>query len=202
MADHQWRRLFEEHRVSGLSIAAFCGQRGLAVSTFFARRASLLRGQGLREGESAARLGEVKDLPRFVEVKVEGADSIPKCNDRRGKKELGEVAADASAATDGGDGVASHSRSPLHSSSPSPSASPSSSPSSSPAVAAGGSSSGGSSHESFSSSSAAASTTAASTEVDVDAIELFLCGDVVVRVRAGFNASLLRQVVASLRGLR
>jgi hypothetical protein len=150
----QWRRLFELHRLSGLSVAAFCGQHGLAVSTFFARRASLLRRHGVREGESAATLCGAKAPPRFVEVKVDN----------------GEVAEEASAQVDGGGDDGSASPSPSFSSS--------------------------------SSSTAAPVTTAASTDADVDAIELLLCGDVVVRVRAGFNASLLRQVVASLRGLR
>lgn len=168
MADHQWRRLFEEHRASLLSIAAFCGQRGLAVSTFFAKRASLLRGQGVGDADPAARLCGVKAPPRFVEVKVDG----------------GEVSVDLSTQADGGGGVGI--ASPSHSPSPSFSFSSSSSASTSTST----------------SSTAAPVTAAASADLDVDAIELLLGRDVVVRVRAGFNASLLRQVVASLRGLR
>ena len=152
--DRQWRRLFELHRQSGLSVAAFCGQHGLAVSTFFARRASLLREQGLSARESSSRLFEVKALPRFVEVKVDG----------------GAVAVDFSAQVDGGGGDGSSSHSPSFSSS--------------------------------SSSTAAPVNATAPADTDVDVIELFLCRDVVVRVRAGLNASLLRQVVASLRGMR
>jgi len=158
----QWRRLFELHRQSGLSVAAFCGQHGLAVSTFFARRASLLRRHGVHEGESAARLGGAKAPPRFIEVKVDG----------------GVVAADFSAQDDGGGGDGS--------------ASPSTSPSTSPSL----------SSPFLSSFTAAPVSATASADADVDVIELLLGGDMLVRVRAGFNASLLRQVVASLRGLR
>jgi len=161
--DRQWRRLFEVHRQSGLSVAAFCGQHGLAASTFFARRASLLRRHGVREGESAATSCGAKASPRFVEVKVEGG-----------------AAADFSVQADGGDGDGSASPSPSPSTSPPPSSSSSTS----------------------SSITAATVSATAPADADVDAIELLLGGDVVVQVRAGFNASLLRQVVASLRGLR
>jgi len=141
-------------------VAAFCGQHGLAVSTFFARRASLLRRHGVCEGEPAAKLCGAMAPPRFVEVKVDG----------------GAVEGDFSAQVDGGGGNGS--------------ASPSPSPSSSSSIL---------STSTVAPVSAAAS---ADVDVDVDAIELHLCDDVVVRVRAGFNASLLRQVVASLRELR
>ncbi|MDQ3024003.1 MAG: hypothetical protein M3R04_06435 [bacterium] len=165
--DRQWLRLFELHRQSGLSAAAFCGEHGLAVSTFFARRASLLRRQVVREGESAATLCGAKAPPRFVEVKVDDG-----------------AAADFSVQADGGDGDGSASPSPSPSPSPSTSPPPSSSSSSSTSI------------------TAAPVSATAPADADVDAIELLLGGDVVVQVRVGFNASLLRQVVASLRELR
>ena len=48
----QWRELIEQQAHSGLTVEAFCRRRGVAVSTFFARR----RGLAERAG------------PAFVEV--------------------------------------------------------------------------------------------------------------------------------------
>lgn len=58
LSDEQWRELVAEQRAGGVGVTAFCQQRGIAVSTFFARRRSLDR-PGKQEDSA---------VPRFVEV--------------------------------------------------------------------------------------------------------------------------------------
>ena len=41
MSKQQWRELIDQQRGSGLPVAAFCGRRGAAVSTFFTWRSRL-----------------------------------------------------------------------------------------------------------------------------------------------------------------
>ena len=120
MTDQQWRRVFQRHRRSGLSIVAFCEREGVATSTFFAKRRQL-----------EAEPDEPTSSSAFVEVTP-----------------IGE-ASDASSASElAGDG-------------------------------------GASDH-------------AGATEVG-EPLELVLRGDVVVRVRPGFDAGLLHRVVEVLR---
>lgn len=52
LAADQWRELIAQQQDSGLSIAAFCAQRGVAASTFFAWRQKLA----------------VRQAPAFVEL--------------------------------------------------------------------------------------------------------------------------------------
>jgi transposase-like protein len=40
----RWRKLLEDQRASGLSVVAFCRERGIAASSLFAWRRRLLRG--------------------------------------------------------------------------------------------------------------------------------------------------------------
>lgn len=59
-AEGRWRAIVFEQRASGLSVAAFCEQRRLAISTFFAWKRRLARA-----GALAPDLGS-----GFVEAKV------------------------------------------------------------------------------------------------------------------------------------
>ena len=54
----RWRRLVEDHRVSGLPVSAFCRDRGIAQSSLFAWRRRLARGE----------------MGKFVQVKAAAAD--------------------------------------------------------------------------------------------------------------------------------
>ena len=59
-AEARWRLIVDEQRASGLSAAAFCEQRGLATSTFFAWKRRL--------GEAGALAPDVGS--GFVEARV------------------------------------------------------------------------------------------------------------------------------------
>lgn len=62
LTDAQWRDLVAEHQASGLDVASFCQRRGLAISTFFARRRRLERPEEYEDGQ------EGLAAPRFIEV--------------------------------------------------------------------------------------------------------------------------------------
>lgn len=129
----QWRRLFHRQRSSGLSVAAFCGREGVAVSTFFAKRRQLEASSGAepqRAQGSASGARQRLAPPAFVEVRSTGA-------------------ADAEGADPSDEAAAEAAREASACSEPEP-------------------------------------------------IELVLDRGVVVRVRAGFDAGLLRRVVEAL----
>ena len=63
----QWRRIVQQQKSSGLSVARFCRQRGIGESSLFAWKRRLAReAEASATSESAA--------PAFVLVKPAGAD--------------------------------------------------------------------------------------------------------------------------------
>jgi transposase-like protein len=67
----RWRRLVEDHRVSGLPVSAFCRDRGISQSSLFAWRRRLAAAQ--RGGETAGKFLEVTSAAVAVESKPRAA---------------------------------------------------------------------------------------------------------------------------------
>lgn len=63
-AREKWSRIIREQQASGLTIAAFCGERGVAVSSFYPWK------RRLREAGAAA---GIMEAPAFIEARVMGA---------------------------------------------------------------------------------------------------------------------------------
>jgi len=59
----RWTRIVQDHASSGLTVAAFCARRGLAVSTFYPWKRRLARGEDLP-----------REAPAFVEARVISGD--------------------------------------------------------------------------------------------------------------------------------
>jgi transposase-like protein len=62
-AREKWSRIIREQQASGLSVAAFCAQRGVAESSFYPWKRKLSEA-----GDTATR----DDAPTFVEATIRG----------------------------------------------------------------------------------------------------------------------------------
>jgi hypothetical protein len=67
--EQQWQRWIRDWRTSGLTVRAFCQQRGLAQPSFYAWRRELERRQAAAAAFVAVRL--VGDEPRVVPAAIE-----------------------------------------------------------------------------------------------------------------------------------
>ena len=72
---HYWRRILEEHRSSGLSIAAFCRERKLSQASFYSWRHKIASPPAVNPATDSGSGSPSSSRPLFVSVPI--SDSVP-----------------------------------------------------------------------------------------------------------------------------
>lgn len=75
-AQSRWRRLIEDHRVSGLPVSVFCRERGIPQSSLFAWRRRLKSGVAAATFKPVAVVSEAASSPPAWEVEPPAASLV------------------------------------------------------------------------------------------------------------------------------
>lgn len=75
-AQSRWRRLIEDHRVSGLAVSVFCRERGIPQSSLFAWRRRLKSGVAAATFKPVAVVSEAASSPPAGEVEPPAASLV------------------------------------------------------------------------------------------------------------------------------